>query len=122
MTCVGQLTFLQELYNTFIGRFHFVHVQGLAENFDNVEVSVVECPDLTQAPFNLASKGLCGNPRVLDIGGVPYLVPIAQKNKLYDMKDYPKLTGFSSKEDCLIIGAGAAPWTYLERNAEVLVL
>ena len=97
-------------------------MQGLAENFDNVEVSVVECPDLTQAPFNLASKGLCGNPRVLDIGGVPYLVPIAQKNKLYDMKDYPKLTGFSSKEDCLIIGAGAAPWTYLERNAEVLVL
>jgi len=94
--------------------------KGLAENFDNVEVSVVECPDLTQAPFNLASKGLCGNPRVLDIGGVPYLVPIAQKNKLYDMKDYPKLTGFSSKEDCLIIGAGAAPWTYLERNAEMM--
>ena len=80
---------------------------------------MVECPDLTQEPFNLASKGLCGNSRVLDIGGVPYLVPLAQKNKLYDMKDYPKLTGMSSKDDCLIIGAGAAPWTYLERNAEV---
>jgi hypothetical protein len=88
-------------------------------NFEDVEVSVVECPDLTQEPFNLASKGLCGNSRVLDIGGVPYLVPLAQKNKLYDMKDYPKLTGMSSKDDCLIIGAGAAPWTYLERNAEV---
>ena len=87
-----------------------------------MEVSVVECPDLTQEPFNLASKGLCGNSRVLDIGGVPYLVPLAQKNKLYDMKDYPKLTGMSSKDDCLIIGAGAAPWTYLERNAEVHVL
>jgi len=66
-------------------------------NFEDVEVSVVECPDLTQEPFNLASKGLCGNSRVLDIGGVPYLVPLAQKNKLYDMKDYPKLTGMSSK-------------------------
>ena len=95
--------------------------KGLSKNFENVEVSVVQCPDLTQAPFNLASKGLCGNSRILDIGGVPYLVPLAQKNKLYDMKDYPKFTGMSSKEDCLIIGAGAAPWTYLERNAEVLI-
>ena len=116
MICAGQPKYLHEWCKVPLCS------QGLAENFDNVEVSVVECPDLTQAPFNLASKGLCGNPRVLDIGGVPYLVPIAQKNKLYDMKDYPKLTGFSSKEDCLIIGAGAAPWTYLERNAEVLVL
>ena len=96
--------------------------QGLSLNFEDVDVSVVECPDLTQEPFNLASKGLCGNSRVLDIGGVPYLVPLAQKNKLYDMKDYPKLTGMSSKDDCLIIGAGAAPSTYLERNAEVHVL
>jgi len=94
--------------------------KGLSKNFENVKVSVVQCPDLTQAPFNLASKGLCGNSRILDIGGVPYLVPLAQKNKLYDMKDYPKFTGMSSKEDCLIIGAGAAPWTYLERNAEMM--
>ena len=56
---------------------------------------------------------------MLDIGGVPYLVPMAKKSKLYDMKDYPKLTDFGSEEDCLIIGAGAAPWTYLLRNAEV---
>jgi len=94
--------------------------KGLSLNFEDVEVSVVECPDLTQEPYNLASKGLCGNSRVLDIGGVPYLVPLAQKNKLYDMKDFPKLTGMSSKDDCLIIGAGAAPWTYLERNAEMM--
>ena len=81
----------------------------------------MECPDLTQAPFDLAAKGLCGRTRVLDIGGVPYLVPLVQREKLYDMKTYPKLTGFSSKEDCLIIGAGAAPWTYLKRNAEASI-
>ena len=56
---------------------------------------------------------------MLDIGGVPYLVPMAKKSKLYNMKDYPKLTDFGADEDCLIIGAGAAPWTYLLRNAEV---
>ena len=63
---------------------------------------------------------MCGNPKVLDIGGVPYLVPLAKKNKIYNMKDYPQLTDFGASEDCLIIGAGAAPWTYLERNAEMM--
>ena len=63
--------------------------------------------------------GLGGKPRLLDIGGVPYLVPLAQKNKLYEMKDIPKMTQFSENDDCLIIGAGAAPWTFLKRNAEV---
>ena len=64
--------------------------------------------------------GLGGKPRLLDIGGVPYLIPLAQKNKLYEMKDVPKLTGLAN-DDCLIIGAGAAPWTYLKRNAEVKI-
>jgi hypothetical protein len=55
---------------------------------------------------------------------VPYLIPLAQKNKLYDMKDFPTLTemNLSEGEEALIIGAGAAPWTYLKRNAEVLIL
>ncbi|KAG8280216.1 hypothetical protein J6590_086525 [Homalodisca vitripennis] len=30
---------------------------GLSENFETVEVSVVDCPDLTQKPFSLASQG-----------------------------------------------------------------
>ena len=52
------------------------------------------------------------------------MIPLAQKNKLYDMKDFPTLTemNLSEGEEALIIGAGAAPWTYLKRNAEVLIL
>ena len=70
------------------------------------------------------SSGLGGKQRILDIGGVPYLIPLAQKDKLYDMKDYPTLTNMDLKEneEALIIGAGAAPWTYLERNAEVYII
>ncbi len=30
---------------------------GLQENFEEVCVSVVECPDLTQQPFMLAEQG-----------------------------------------------------------------
>ena len=49
------------------------------------------------------------------------MIPLAQKHKLYDMRDYPSLTQMNLKEgeDALIIGAGAGPFTYIQRNAEV---
>ena len=92
--------------------------RGLLENFSQATVSVVDCPDLTQSPWGLASKGLCGSPRLLDIGGVPFLMPLVQREKLYDMKDYPRLTGDQSSG--LVIGAGAGPWPFLNRNAEMM--
>ena len=27
-------------------------------------------------------EGLCGSPRITDVGGVPYLVPLVQKHKV----------------------------------------
>ena len=67
--------------------------------------------------------GLCGQPRILDVGGVPYLIPLVQKKKLYEMKDFAKLTDFDqdSNQSAFIIGAGAAPCTFLDRNAEVCI-
>lgn len=41
--------------------------------FENVEVKVVDCPDLTKSPFNLVGKGLCSKSpntnKVIDVGG-----------------------------------------------------
>jgi len=91
---------------------------ALRQNFKEAQVNVVDCPDLTAKPWGLAAPGLGGNPRVLDIGGVPYLMPTVTKDKLYEMKDYPRLTG--SAGSGLIIGAGAAPWPFLNRNAEMM--
>jgi len=90
---------------------------GLQNNFSQASVEVVECPDLSQKPWGLAAKGLCGSTRLLDIGGVPYLMPSVQRDKMYEMRDYPKLTDI---DQGLIIGAGAAPWPYLDRNAEMM--
>jgi len=45
-------------------------------------VTVVECPDLRAAPWGLAGPGLAGETRVLDIGGVPYLMPSVTRDKL----------------------------------------
>lgn len=30
--------------------------------------------------------GLCGSPRITDVGGVPYLVPLVQKDKVLHCK------------------------------------
>merc|ERR1719431_3025 len=57
-------------------------------------------------------------PRILDIGGVPYLMPSVTREKLYQMKDYPRLTGGAGPG--LVIGAGAAPWPFLNRCAEMM--
>jgi len=91
---------------------------GLAKNYQECEVKVVPCPDLSSEPWGLAAKGLCGSTRILDIGGVPYLMPNVMKEKLYQMRDYPKLTG--GPQSGLVIGAGAGPWPFLNRNAEMM--
>ncbi|KAK7915865.1 hypothetical protein WMY93_011626 [Mugilogobius chulae] len=80
---------------------------GLQTNFAEVHVSVVECPDLTKEPFQFPVRGLCGNPRIADVGGVPYLVPLVKKEKLPG--------GF-------FLGAGAVASRIVGMNAELMPL
>jgi hypothetical protein len=35
--------------------------EGLGKNFVTVSVNVVDCPDLTQKPFNLSAPGMHSN-------------------------------------------------------------
>ena len=55
---------------------------GLKKNFSEASVRVEQCPDLRHAPWGLAAAGLCGHTRVLDIGGVPYLMPTVMREKV----------------------------------------
>jgi hypothetical protein len=89
---------------------------GLAQNFGTVSVEVVECPDLRE--WGLAAEGLGGKTRLMDVGGVPYLMPTPMKEKLYEMKDYPKLTNL--EKGGFVIGAGAGPWPFINRNNEMM--
>ena len=88
---------------------------GLEDNYAEVKVEVVECPDLRE--WGVAAEGLGGATRLLDIGGVPFLMPTVQRDKLYEMRDYPALTGL---QEGLVIGAGAGPWPFLGRNCEMM--
>ncbi|XP_060941615.1 ester hydrolase C11orf54 homolog [Limanda limanda] len=90
---------------------------GLEENFAEVQVSVVECPDLTKEPFNFPVKGLCGSPRITDVGGVPYLVPLVQKHKEYNMNTISKELELPG---AFILGAAAAPSRIVGMNAELV--
>ncbi|KMQ89890.1 ester hydrolase c11orf54-like protein [Lasius niger] len=56
---------------------------GLKRTFVNVSVKWVECPDLTQEPFNLAAPGLCGKPALMEVGDLSYLNPNPRKDKIY---------------------------------------
>ncbi|KAK9497034.1 hypothetical protein O3M35_012824 [Rhynocoris fuscipes] len=90
---------------------------GLKNYFETVEVDVVNCPDLTKEPFNLAYPGLGGNNAILDIGGPPYLLPLYDENKIYHMNDIARITNL---KPCFIIGAGAGPWPYVGKNCEMM--
>ncbi|XP_063229985.1 ester hydrolase C11orf54 homolog [Bacillus rossius redtenbacheri] len=91
---------------------------GLKGNFAEVDVRVVPCPDLTKEPFTLACKGLGGSPRLVEVGGVPYLVPLVQRDRLYDLKD---VGSWAEVEPAFVIGAGAGPWPYAGVNCEMMV-
>ncbi|XP_070571698.1 ester hydrolase C11orf54 homolog [Ptychodera flava] len=90
---------------------------GLESNFANVSVDVVDCPDLTQPPFTLAAQGICGSPRLADVGGVPYLMPLANKDKIYN---FEKVSVQVDVPDAFIIGAGAGPHHIVGVNNELI--
>lgn len=108
----------------------------LPSNFKEVNVEVVDCPDLTKPPFHLAAPGihvtkqieifiitealgLNGSPKLLEIGGTQYLLPLVNKEKVYELKDIAKLIQI---EPVFLTGAGAGPYPFIGVNCEVCVI
>lgn len=58
---------------------------GLRKNYEDVSVDEVECPDLTEAPYHLKSRGLSGSPAILEIGGDGHFFPTPNFSKVYDL-------------------------------------
>ncbi|KAL6420588.1 hypothetical protein ACFW04_014635 [Cataglyphis niger] len=78
---------------------------GLRQSFKEVTVEWVDCPDLTQEPFNLTAPGLCGHEILLEIGGMSHLFPRPPKMISYDFIDILEETYFGYT-NASIIGAG----------------
>lgn len=91
--------------------------KGLQKNFSTAEVKVVDCPDLSAAPFDLADKGLSGTPRILDVGGPDFLKPFPQKDKKYTFAQVSELGDLPGS---FLIGAGAGPCHNVGTNCELI--
>jgi len=91
--------------------------EGLKSNFREVTVEVIDCPDLRNEPYHLASKGLNGSPVLIEIGGPPFLLPLVDRTKLYDLKEISKKV-LSSSSEIFSIGAGAGYHPFLSQNCE----
>lgn len=96
-----------------------VITKGLTKNFSEVHVEVVDCPDLTQEPFTMAAPGLGGNGTVLEIGGPSFLLPLVQRDKVYDIQKL--LKHLQCCKNPFVIGAGAGPWPRINCNCELMM-
>ncbi|CAJ0964204.1 unnamed protein product [Ranitomeya imitator] len=96
---------------------HRVLECGLKRNYAEVLVKVVDCPDLTLEPFRFPVKGLCGKSRIVDVGGVPYLVPTARLDKIYNMNTVAKKIDLPG---AYLLGAGASSHNSVGMNAEMI--
>lgn len=92
--------------------------RGLPATFKHVEVAVEDSPDLTQPPFHLTAPGLLGDAKLIELGGPPYLVPLVQRDKVYDLEALLKHLG---RQPALLAGAGAGPWPYIGVNCEGII-
>ncbi|KAH8379067.1 hypothetical protein KR009_002956 [Drosophila setifemur] len=92
-------------------------IQGaLCSNFASVDVSVGPCPDLKGTEFALVESGLGGKPTLLEAGGPPYLRPLVQRDKLYNLTEITRRIQGPGK--IFAVGAGAGPWPIRGSNCE----
>lgn len=66
-------------------------------------------------------KGLCGSPALMELGGPPYLLPLVDRSKIYDLKEIAQKLQ-PPKTNILAIGAGAGYFPFLNSNCEVKIM
>jgi hypothetical protein len=80
---------------------------GLKTNFAEVDVTIIDCPDLSAAPFHLSAPGLSGDQTIVEFGGPPYLLPNVDRSKVYDLVQMIRnIKGYEDKS-FFTCGAGA---------------
>lgn len=95
-----------------------VLAQALPSNYESSSASVIECPDLREAPFQIACEGLSGSETAADIGGQANLFPQPRLDRQYSLIECAKIMGLSPERGA-IIGAGAGPFHVHGTNSEL---
>ncbi|KAK3674568.1 ubiquitin C-terminal hydrolase Ubp14 [Recurvomyces mirabilis] len=90
----------------------------LEKNYQQAAAEVVECPDLSKAPFSLAASGLSGAEAVADIGGQPHLFPRPLLDKKYSLVECAQSMDLPAERG-MLLGAGAGPFHVIGKNNEL---
>jgi len=91
---------------------------ALRTNFANVDVQVVECPNLQDPPWNLVAPGLCGQPRVADVGGVDNLHYVKNNGSKYKLDEIARMAELPDAK--LVIGPAAGSSGCVGLNCELV--
>lgn len=91
---------------------------ALQANYGESKVEVAQCPDLREAPFRLATEGLCGDEKIADVGGQANLFPTPRRDQTWVMSELAQAMEMSDMKGSLI-GAGAGPFHLIGQNCEL---
>ena len=91
--------------------------KGLSENFKNVEVEVVDCPNLRE--WDCPSEGISGNQKIIDVGGEPYM---HDPNFIGAEFDYQEISKMIGSEKSYALGAGSGAMSCLDGHCGELVI
>merc|ERR1712071_102355 len=92
---------------------------ALNKNFAECSVQTTPCPDLSASPFHLAAPGFGEDgdkATLIDVGGVPNLMPRINNDALFDLEDIRKVS--SIDYPAFMIGPGAGPMDTIGRISE----
>ena len=78
--------------------------RGLKENYKEVKIDVVDCPNLKQ--WDCPAEGISGNEKIIDVGGEPYMHDPKFIGAEFDYEEISKNIG-SQKSYALGAGSGA---------------
>ena len=78
--------------------------KGLKENYQDVQVNVIDCPNLKQ--WGCPAEGISGNEKIIDVGGEPYMHDPKLIGAEFDYEEISKKIG-SEKSYALGSGSGA---------------
>ena len=91
--------------------------KGLSKNYIEVDVSIVECPDLRK--WDCPAEGISGNQRIIDVGGEPYM---HDKRFIGTEFDYEEIAKRIGSEKSYALGAGSGAMSCLEGHCGELII
>ena len=103
--------------NSPVEQFTIKTLFELSNNYKEVEVSIVDCPNLRD--WACPSEGISGNQKIIDVGGEPYM---HDPNLIGAEFDYEEISKMIGSEKSYALGAGSGAMSCLEGHCGELVI